>query len=125
MKKKFICILEDDLSFGAYLYTRLSDLGCHIKLLETFDQGEAYLDEHMEDIDIAIIQTQLKGGNGTDVAHYIRELKPEMGLIMLTGQEDTQELCRLLKLPKEHIFQMPFFPIRVLRELVESLILRR
>ncbi len=83
MKETHILVMEDDASISAALDMILSEAGYDVDVAET---GEAALELfEQKGFDLIIADLKLPGINGMEVIKQIKEKKPEMEVIVITG----------------------------------------
>ena len=80
-----ILVVEDEILIRLNLVALLEDAG-----LDVFDAGDA--DEaldmigHHPEVRILLTDVQIPGSmDGIDLAHYVREIRPHMGLMLMSG----------------------------------------
>jgi DNA-binding response OmpR family regulator len=83
MKETHILVMEDDASISAALDMILTEAGYDVDVAET---GEAALELfEQKGFDLIIADLKLPGINGMEVIKQIKEKKPEMEVIVITG----------------------------------------
>ncbi len=88
-----ILVVEDDPSTGQLIHAYLEDHYPIIKVVQDASEALAYLDAHH--VDIALVDIQLPGMNGIDLAKIIKEKYPFVSLIAQTAHamETDREAC--------------------------------
>ncbi len=83
MKETHILVMEDDATISAALDMILTEAGYSVDVAET---GEAALELfEQKRFDLIIADLKLPGINGMEVIKQIKEKKPEMEVIVITG----------------------------------------
>ena len=83
MKETHILVMEDDASISAALDMILTEAGYDVDVAET---GEAALELfEQKGFDLIIADLKLPGINGMEVIKQIKEKKPEIEVIVITG----------------------------------------
>ena len=89
-KKKLIYIVDDDPFINTLVVKKFSSEGFTVK---AFESGEECIDELGNNpgliiLDYLFTRASLIFSNGMEVFNKIRELKPDIPVIMLSGQEN-------------------------------------
>ncbi len=89
-KKKLIYIVDDDPFINTLVVKKFTSEGFTVK---AFESGEECIDELGTNpgliiLDYLFTSTSLIFSNGMEVFNKIRELKPDIPVIMLSGQEN-------------------------------------
>ena len=88
MKLASVLILEDDSFSLLTLKQALTGLNIEVKCATT-SISDAINALGSSEIDVAILDLDLgPGANGVDVAYRLRTIKPNMGIVLLTGYSD-------------------------------------
>lgn len=88
-----IALLEDDLVLrDRVLVPQLADYGLTVEPLST--AAELYKCLAQRDFDLVVLDVGLPDEDGFAVTQRLRTLKPELGVIMLTGRNDTVNRVR-------------------------------
>lgn len=98
-KQKLIFIVDDDPFINMLIVKRFTSEGYR---LEAFDYGEDCLNALSKDPDLIIldyyfVNNDHKVMNGMEVFDKIKELKPEIPVIMLSGQEKGEIVLELAR----------------------------
>lgn len=97
--KKLIFVVDDDPFINSIVKKRFSSEGYN---LESFDYGEDCLGELHRNPDLIIldyffVNKNIEVMNGMEVFEKIRKLKPQMPVIMLSGQEKGEIVLELAR----------------------------
>ena len=71
-------------------------------------QGEAGL------VDVALLDVELPDVSGVDLCARLRELRPDLPVVVCSGKAEPQEVARLLELGVRRYFQKPVEPDELL-----------
>lgn len=98
-EKKLIFVVDDDPVINTLVKKRFSSEGYQ---LESFDYGEDCLGEINRNPDLVIldyffVNANTKVMNGMEVFEKIRKLKPQLPVIMLSGQEKGEVVLELAR----------------------------
>lgn len=120
MNSSKVLIVEDDDAMRGTLVRFLSQEGYEV--LEAAN-GNGVGEEQVAQVGLVLLDVNLPGENGFDVARRIRAHHPAIGLIMLTGRGDLVDRVLGLELGADDYLQKPF----ELRELLARMraVLRR
>ena len=88
MKLGSLIIVDDDSYSRTLLATALKGVGFDI-VLSTGSASESFEPFSSRQVDLALIDLDLgRGPNGKDVAYKMRELQPNIGLVLITSFTD-------------------------------------
>lgn len=93
MEKKVILLVEDDAEIRAIIKTVL-ERKYNILEASGYVEGMKHLKEQ---IDLALIDYKLPNGNGLELIKSIREMKPDLPVIMITGFGDKSLVVNALR----------------------------
>jgi len=98
-KQKLIFVVDDDPFINMLVVKRFTSDGY---LMKAYESGEACLQEINRDPDLIILDYLFVGENkefmnGMQVLDKIKELKPEIPVIMLSGQENGEIVLELAR----------------------------
>jgi CheY-like chemotaxis protein len=99
-KEKLIFVVDDDPFISRLVTKRFSTEGYR---LDTFESGEDCLDALHKNPDLIILdyffldKTDHKAMNGMEVLDMIRKKKPQLPVIMLSGQEKGEVVLELAR----------------------------
>lgn len=106
MKLGSLIIVDDDSYSRTLLATALKGVGFDI-LLSTGSASESFEPFTSRQVDLALIDLDLgRGPNGKDVAYKMRELQPNIGLVLITSFTDHRaagDPWRVLPIGMRHI----------------------
>jgi two-component system, NtrC family, response regulator HydG len=114
-----LLLIEDDLTFSRILEGFLSKQGYKILLarkgkegLETFSQNP---------VDLVLLDYRLPDGLGTDLLEAMKEQKPEVPVIIMTGFNDIKTAVKAIKMGALDYITKPVNPDELLMRLEEGL----
>ena len=95
-----ILVIDDEELVNEMLKRRLEQAG--FETISFFDAREAlaYFEDHPSSIDLAIIDHNMPGINGTDLAERLRSMMPELPIIIMTGLHEGIEFGEYVVLNK-------------------------
>ncbi|SFM63633.1 response regulator [Thermodesulforhabdus norvegica] len=84
-----VLLVDDEEEFVRTLAERLEIRG--VKALVALDGGEAinFLEEG--DVDVVVLDVRMPGMSGLEVLRHIKETRPHLPVILLTGHGDTRD----------------------------------
>ncbi|SEW20588.1 DNA-binding response regulator, OmpR family, contains REC and winged-helix (wHTH) domain [Luteibacter sp. 329MFSha] len=88
-----VALVEDDIALrDRVLLPSLRRAGFDVRPMAL----AAELREHLshEAVDIAVLDVGLPDGDGFSLSKHCREARPDMGIVMLTGRRDTDDVVR-------------------------------
>ena len=119
MEKAHILVMEDDVAISAALDMILTEAGYNIDLAET---GEAALELfEKKDFDLIIADLKLPGINGMEVIKQIKEKKPEMEVVVITGVGTQPIAAEALELGAHDFLPKPFTDDQIMTAIDEAL----
>ncbi|OQY48513.1 MAG: hypothetical protein B6240_04640 [Desulfobacteraceae bacterium 4572_87] len=119
MEKARILVMEDDVAISAALDMILTEAGYNIDLAET---GEAALELfEKKDFDLIIADLKLPGINGMEVIKQIKEKKPEMQVVVITGVGTQPIASEALELGAHDFLPKPFTDDQIMTAIDEAL----
>ena len=125
MKKLRLMLIEDETFTRATIKTALEQQGLKI-LFDTATVSEAIDFAGKNKLDAAVIDYNLGSGpNGIDVANALRDLQPNLGIILLTAFLNPRQLeAKMSKLPvgSKYLIKHTVTDIGVLVREIESAI---
>ena len=105
MPRERILIVDDEASIRHVVARRLERE--HYEILEA-GTGEAGLELARTDVDLVILDYRLPGIDGLEVLRQLRQMNPEMLVILLTGVVDVRTAVSAMKLGAFHFVNKPF-----------------
>lgn len=119
MKKTHILVMEDDQSISAALDMILTEAGYDVDVAET---GEAALELFEQNqFDLIIADLKLPGINGMEVIRQVKEKKPEMEVIVITGVGTQPIAEEALELGAHDFLPKPFTDDQIKTAINEAL----
>src|SRR5512140_1447450 len=108
MTKTRVLIVEDDASMTRYLSTYLAR---HNFDVQSVDSGEEAIHTfRVHDPELVLMDVALGGMSGLETLERIKEIKPEVSVIMISGQNDPELIFRTSKLGADDYIGKPFEP---------------
>ena len=103
---KKVLIVDDEESIREVLRDLFSELGYNVSLAE---DGKKGLDAALStDIDLAVLDVSLPGMNGLEVLRVLKEAKPDLPIIMVTGYASMSTALEAMKLGAYDYITKPF-----------------
>ena len=119
MKKTHILVMEDDQAISAALDMILTEAGYDVDVAET---GEAALELfEQKQFDLIIADLKLPGINGMEVIRQVKEKKPEMEVIVITGVGTQPIAEEALELGAHDFLPKPFTDDQIKTAINEAL----
>ena len=119
MKKTRILVMEDDTTISAALDMILTEAGYDVDVAET---GEAALELFgQKEFDLIVADLKLPGINGMDVIKQVKEKKPEMQVIVITGVGTQPIAEEALELGANEFLPKPFTDDQIKTAINEAL----
>ena len=96
--RKTSVVMVDDQEFIREAFSRLLAIDATVNLIGVFSSGEEALDMiPVLKPDVASLDAKMPRVDGIQVSKRIREKYPDIGIILLTGYEDTEIIREFLK----------------------------
>ena len=119
MKKTHILVMEDDQAISAALDMILTEAGYDVDVAET---GEAALELfEQKQFDLIIADLKLPGINGMEVIRQVKEKKPEIEVIVITGVGTQPIAEEALELGAHDFLPKPFTDDQIKTAINEAL----
>lgn len=115
-----ILILEDEFSIRSFIKLKLKGLGYDVI---DFERGNDAIESCTEDVDIALLDVMLPDMEGYEVCTKLKEMFPDMGIIMITARGREKDIVKGLRSGSDDYIVKPF-GIDELAARVEALIRR-
>lgn len=80
-----ILIVEDDSDLRGTLCRTFTREGFHIESASSFSEAKAFLETQAQTVDLVISDVNLGDGNGVDLLAVLKEMAPNISLILMTG----------------------------------------
>jgi two-component system response regulator PilR (NtrC family) len=113
-----ILIVDDDAAIRDVLYDLFADWHvCHVAA--TAERALAYLAE--EDYDVILTDISMPGLSGVELLGRVRETRPEVRVIVISGIDDREHARGLMRLGAFAHVAKPFRLVEVEREVARAL----
>jgi len=89
---EMILLADDEAYVRDIMSEVLESLGYRVLLAEDGLQAKTLFNEHQHDISLVILDAVMPHGGGYDLAKGMRDLKPTLGVIFVTGYDKSQVL---------------------------------
>ena len=119
MKKTHILVMEDDATISAALDMILTEAGYDVDVAETGEVALELFDQ--KQFDLIIADLKLPGINGMEVIRQIKEKKPEMEVIVITGVGTQPIAEEALELGAHDFLPKPFTDDQIKTAINEAL----
>jgi len=117
MKKIKVLLIDDEQEFVTALVERLTLRGMYAEGALTGDQG--LLKASMKDFDVVLMDVKMPGKSGLALMESIKEVRPGVKIILITGYGSTQLGEEGLEERAYHFFAKPI-DIKVLIKKIEE-----
>jgi two-component system response regulator HydG len=107
-----ILVVDDDSSFCIMLKTFLSKKGYDV--VEAFSVSEAQKIFRTDEYDIILTDYRLPDGSGLDILKDIKSIRPETGIIIMTGYADIRMAVQTIKMGAFDYVAKPINPDEIL-----------
>ena len=97
MMKKYVAIVDDDSSFGAYLRTFLSLRGYEARCYTRGDEFLASIKQN-EQPDVVLLDVMMPGLDGMATLKALKASRPETQVIMLSGRNQASTIVEAVRL---------------------------
>lgn len=106
VNKITVLVIDDELNFTEEMQEMLQHQGCNAFTANTAKQGLNILKCH--EIDLLILDIRLPGVNGLDVLKDVKELYPNLEVIIVSAHGDMESVIRALRLGALDYLRKPF-----------------
>jgi two-component system response regulator HydG len=107
-----ILVVDDDSSFCIMLKTFLTKNEHHV--VEAFSATEALKVFNTDEFDIVLTDYRLPDGSGLDILREVKALRPEAGVIIMTGYADIRMAVKTVKMGAFDYVSKPINPDEIL-----------
>lgn len=107
-----ILVVDDDSSFCIMLKTFLTKNEHHV--VEAFSATEALKVFNADEFDIVLTDYRLPDGSGLDILREIQSIRPETGVIIMTGYADIRMAVKTVKMGAFDYVSKPINPDEIL-----------
>jgi signal transduction histidine kinase len=93
--KGHILVIDDEEIVRSILREMLHDLGYHVSICSNGSDGIEYYRQHINEIDLVVVDMIMPKMGGYDCLRHLRKIKPEVKVVISTGYsvaEDTQQM---------------------------------
>jgi DNA-binding response OmpR family regulator len=112
-----VLVVEDDRLVAQTVEQQLVDHGHQVLLASSVEDAEAIATEHADAIDVALTDSVLHDGFGTDVARRISSVLPDVGIIFMSAHGQDTLLAQERVLRGGEFLQKPFDDTQLQRAL--------
>jgi FixJ family two-component response regulator len=122
-KNPLIFIIEESIIYKDLIVGHIRSKFSQIK---TFKSGEECLKEMHLNPDIIILDYSLEGYNGLELMKRVKETKPEIDFIFLSGQNDVEIAISIMKLgATDYVVKNEKAPARLLKAIEQAIIISK
>lgn len=92
-RRPTVLVVDDDLDVVETLVDRLLTAGCEAKAAPSAEDAIVYVKDMARSgraVDLALLDIRLPGMNGLDAVRAMREFKPHLPVMLMTGYSDTE-----------------------------------
>ena len=101
-----ILIVQRDREIQKYLEKGLKELGYTVEICS--DKDDAYYHIKSDNYDLAILDIDIKNGNGIELCSEIREINKKIGIIFLSSENDVEKKVQCLDNGADDYLTKPF-----------------
>lgn len=101
-----ILIVQRDREIQKYLEKGLKELGYTVEICS--DKDDAYYHIKSDNYDLAILDIDIKNGNGIELCSEIREINKKIGIIFLSSKNDVEKKVQCLDNGADDYLTKPF-----------------
>lgn len=103
-----VLLVEDEVMISNLVADCLSESGFHVREVATADEALRFI-KSGADVDVMFTDINLPGGmNGAELAERVRELRPEMPIVYVSGRYKISEISPLV--PRSLFVAKPYDP---------------
>jgi DNA-binding response OmpR family regulator len=103
-----VLVVEDEEAVRNLIVQVLSTEGYLVLTAGTAHDALRLLNAPPSPIDVALLDVRLPDGSGVELCSHLRQLYPEMPVIVCTGDVNADEGAELLRLGVHRYFRKPF-----------------
>ena len=103
-----ILIVEDDITFSLMLRTWLTRKGFQVEAFTSVGEAKKDVEEH--DFQLVMSDLRLPDGDGIGFLKWLKEVRPDIPLIMMTSYADIQTAVQAIKLGASDYISKPINP---------------
>jgi DNA-binding response OmpR family regulator len=109
-----VLLVEDDENTRFALLYTLVHQGYLVLTAPTGHDAVGAVKSATEPIDVVLLDVHLPDVSGVDLCTRLRELKPDLSVVVCSGEAEPQEVTRLLELGVRRYYQKPVEPDELL-----------
>jgi len=106
LKKMKILLIDDDEWIRDSLSIYFESLGCHLKALETAEEGVKALKK--QDYDIIVTDYRLPGMDGLDFLRHVQHTHPQAMKILITAYRSQEIVSQAMRMGIHDFIDKPF-----------------
>lgn len=116
-----IWVVDDEPAIARYMGELLEDCGYRVRTFNQPSQVLTAFETEINDVDLVITDQTMPGWSGVTLAQHLRELKPDLPIVLCTGYSDDLDQAELRQKGISHCFNKPISTNDLLRALAEEL----
>jgi DNA-binding response OmpR family regulator len=101
-----ILVIEDEARIAAFLERGLTESGYQVSVAR--DGADGYLDAHLNDYDLIVLDLRLPGMNGLEIARKLRAAGKTTPILILTALDTEADVIRGLDVGADDYLTKPF-----------------
>jgi DNA-binding response OmpR family regulator len=109
-----VLLVEDDEDTRVALLSTLVRQGYQVLTAPTGHDAVGVVESATEPIDVVLLDMHLPDVSGVDLCARLRELKPDLAIVVCSGEAEPQEVARLLGLGVRRYYRKPVEPDELL-----------
>ena len=103
-----ILIVDDDAGMAKYLQTYLARRNFEVSIADSGEEAIRIL--RINDSHLVLLGMTIPGMDGIDMLQRMKQIKPDVSVIMLSAQNDPELIFRASKLGADDYLSKPFEP---------------
>ncbi len=107
-EKLNVLIVDDNEEFAKVMRIYLERRGMRVFEAHNAQEALKILEEHKNRIHVALLDLILPDMSGAEVLRIMREIAPDMGIIVITGVKDIRTAVELMKAGADEYITKPF-----------------
>jgi len=116
-----VLVVDDDETICELAREMLTFLGYTAVAVRSGAEAIAYLKEHTDDVDVALIDIMMPHMDGYETFHQLRKLRPDLRAVFTTGFALPRDTCYMAVLGVSGFVQKPFDSSRLSQVLHDTL----
>lgn len=116
-----VLFVEDETLLLSFVRSLLEAAGYHVLSAENGKDALEIFIQNKHTIELVLADIGLPKINGVELAEKIREEKPSMPIIFVTGNVEQRMLARIAQLPHAALLRKPYEPREILLKIRETL----